>query len=82
MLFSLEGRLERHVKDPVLLITTPPDEVDTFSRLKNLVCKAIRQESWNHNVVKAIFPSPKLLITNIRVGLHEELLERVIDLAC
>jgi len=41
VLVSLEGGLQRHVKNPVLLLTAASDKVDRFASLKDLVGQAV-----------------------------------------
>ena len=81
VLFSLERCLKGDIKDPILFITAPSDEVDSFTGLKDLVRKVVRQEGWDHDIVQLVLLSPKLIIANIWISLNEELLERVIDLS-
>lgn len=79
MLFRLEWRLKRHIQDPVLLLTAPPDEVDCLARLQDLVRQIIGQKGWDHDVVQLVLLRPEFIVTNIWISLNEELLERVID---
>ena len=79
VLFSLEGGLERHVQDPVLFIAAASDEIDGFARLQDLIRQVVREEGWNHDVVELVLLGPQFVITDIRVRLHEELLERIVD---
>lgn len=81
MLFSLEGSLERDIKDPILFITASSNEVDSFAGLQDLVCEVVCQEGWDHDIVQLVLLRPQLVIANIRISLNEELLERVIDLS-
>ena len=62
-----------------MLIAAASDEIDSFARLQDLIRQVVREEGWNHDVVELVLLGPQLIITNIRVCLHEELLERIVD---
>lgn len=51
VLIGLEGCLEGHIKDPVLLLAASPDKIYRFACLQNLVCQMVRQERRDHHVV-------------------------------
>ena len=82
MLLGLEGCLQAHVKNPIVLIAASTDEVNSLACLKNLVSEVVRQERWDHDIVELVLLSPELIIPNIGVCLNKELLKRIIYLAC
>jgi hypothetical protein len=82
VLVCLEWRLQRHVEDPVLLLATSPDKIDSLTSLKDLIRETVAEECRDHHVIELVFLCPQLVISDLRVSLHEELLERVVDLAC
>mmetsp|Transcript_42520 Transcript_42520/g.56110 ORF Transcript_42520/g.56110 Transcript_42520/m.56110 type:complete len:81 (-) Transcript_42520:1328-1570(-) len=42
VLLGLEGRLEAHIEDPIMLIAASADEIDGFAGLEDFVGQVIR----------------------------------------
>ena len=81
MLFGLEGCLQRHIKNPVLLITATSDEVDCLASLEDFVRQVVREEGRDHNVVQFVLFGPQFVIAHVWISLHEKLLKRIVYLS-
>ncbi len=62
-----------------MLITAPPDKIDSFTSLEYFVGEMICQKSRDHHVVELIFFSPEFVISHIWVSFNEKLLKRIVD---
>lgn len=58
VLVCLEWRLQRHVEDPVLLLATSPDKIDSLTSLKDLIRKTVAEECRDHHVIELVFLCP------------------------
>ena len=45
------GQLQAHIEDPVSLTAAPPDKVDCFTSLKDLVSQLVCEEFRDHHII-------------------------------